>query len=192
MKRSWAGSSIRTVDDAREFGYPTHVYPYTAGIAGGIAGGIAMIIPALAYGLLSGRGIWYPINLVAATILRGMQAMSPTELTRFYPSALVAGLVIHLVVSAALGLIFAILLPTLPGRPVYWALVLGPLLWFGATLIFLPQVNPVMSQLLDWPSFMIANIVYGLVMGGWVMQTPMVEAHRAHHLHLHRPVFLER
>jgi hypothetical protein len=67
----------------------------------------------------------------------------------------------------------------------------GPLLWFGATLIVLPQINPVMSQLLDWPSFAAANIVYGLFMGIWVAETPKVEAEMAHHLHFHRPSFLK-
>ncbi len=192
MKSLMIVEKPRVFESTREIGYPTHVYPYTAGFVGGIAGGLAMIVPAIAYGVLSGRGIWYPVNLVAATVMRGMQSMMPEQLAVFNSSALVAGLAIHLSIAALLGLLFAILLPTLPGRPVIWALIVGPLLWFGATLVVLPQLNPVMSQWLDWPSFALANIVYGLVAGGWVMYTPLVEAHRAHTLHFHRPIFLER
>lgn len=161
---------------------PAYVYPYTAGIIGGFLGGIAMTVPAVLYGVLSGDGVWYPVNLVAATVLRHMQAMSAQEIARFDLTALVVGLAIHLTLSTALGLVFAMLLPTLPGRPVVWAVLIGPSLWFTATLAILPQINPLMSQLLDWPSFGIANIVYGLVMGIWVGRSPKVSANRAHHL----------
>lgn len=190
MKDTITANRHTFAENREELGYPTHAYPYSAGIVGGALAGLAMAIPALAYGVESGYGIWYPINLVAATVIRGMQVMSRDQLAAFNPAALIAGLIIHLVVSSAIGLLFAVLLPTLPGRPVIWALVIGPLLWFAATLVVLPQVNPVMSQLLDWPSFAVANIVYGLIMGIWVAETPKVEAEVAHHLHFHRPNFL--
>jgi hypothetical protein len=192
MKDSTVLKPLRHTEEPRELGYPTHVYPYTAGIVGGALGGLAMAVPALAYGWLSGHGIWYPINLVAATVLRSMQTMTPPQLAAFSLSALLVGVLIHLIVASGLGFVFALLLPTLPGRPIIWAVIVGPLLWFGATLIILPQINPVMSNLLDWPSFGLANIVYGLVMGGWVMRTPMVRAEQAHELHLHRPASLPR
>lgn len=179
-------------EDRRELGVPTHVYPYTAGLVGGALGGAAMAIPALAYGFLSGNGPWYPLNLVAATVMRGMQNLPPQALAQFNLAAAVVGVAIHLIVATAIGLLFAVLLPTLPGRPLLWALLIGPLLWFGGTLIVLPQINPVMSNLLDWPSFGIANIVYGLVMGYWVAQTPRVHAEHAHHLRFHRPAFLAK
>lgn len=192
MKDSMAARDGRFAEDKRELGYPTHAYPYTAGLIGGALGGAIMAIPAIIYGLVSGYGIWYPVNLVAASVMRGMQNMTPRQLSAFNPAALVVGLILHLTVAAAVGLLFAVLLPTLPGRPVIWALIVGPLLWFGATLVVLPQINPVMSHLLDWPSFAAANIVYGLFMGFWVAETPKVEAEVAHHFRFHRPSFLRR
>lgn len=157
-----------------EMGVPTHIYPYTAGILGGLLGGLAMAIPALLYGLLSGHGPWYPVNLIAAAILPPLQVMTPQELALFNPLYLAVGLAIHLSVSTGVGLLFAMLLPALPGRPQIWALVVGPLLWLEATSVLLPILNPVMSRYLDWPSFAAANIVYGLVMGLWVARTPKV------------------
>jgi hypothetical protein len=177
-------------EEPRDLGFPTHVYPYTAGIIGGLVGGVAMTIPALIYGFVSGYGPWYPVNLVAATVLPHMQVMTPQEFAMFDPLYLVVGTAIHLTVAAALGLVFAMLLPTLPGRPEIWALIVGPLLWFGATIIVLPNINPAMSRLLDWYSFGLANLVYGLTMGLWVAHTPKVLAHTAHHLHLQLPSFL--
>ncbi len=177
-------------EDNPDLGYPTHVYPYTAGLVGGLLGGIVMTLPALAYGLLSGHGPWYPVNLVAATVLRPMQSLTAQQAAVFNPLALLVGLAIHLGVATLVGLIFALLLPTLPGPPQIWALIVGPLLWLAAVWVFLPILNPLMAQLLDWPSFALANLIYGLVMGFWVAHTPLVPAHTAHHLRLHRPSFI--
>jgi uncharacterized protein DUF6789 len=174
-------------------GYPAEVYPYTAGIVGGLLGGAVMVIPALIYGLLSGYGPWLPVNLIAATVIRGIQGMTREQAAAFDPIALVVGLTIHLIMATALGLLFAMLLPTLPGRPQIWALIIGPLLWFGATIIVLPQVNPAMTRFLDWPSFGLGNIAYGLIMGFWVEQTQRVPAHTQDFLlRFYWPSFFEK
>ena len=47
---------------------PLKTYPISAGIKGGIVGGIAMAVLACTYGLLKPGSIWYPINLLAATV----------------------------------------------------------------------------------------------------------------------------
>ncbi len=190
MKNSLANPNGWLVEENQELGVPTHVYPYTAGIVGGFIGGAAMIIPALVYGLISGYGPWYPINLVTASVLPHMQSLPPQEFTVFSPSYFAIGLLVHIAVASGLGLLFAMLLPILPGRPEFWALIVGPLLWLGAAYIALPAVNPVMSQFLDWPSFAAANIIYGVIMGFWVAHTPQVRANDAHKLVFFKPSFL--
>src|SRR5262245_7391538 len=47
---------------------PLETYPVSAGIKGGWAGSVAMAAIACAYGLLRAGSIWYPINLLAATV----------------------------------------------------------------------------------------------------------------------------
>ncbi len=155
---------------------PAMVYPYRAGVYGGLLGGLAMVPVALIYGLLSGRGIWYPINLVAATVIRSWQQASPTQVAQFSLEGLVVGLAIHILMSAGLGLLFAVLLPTLPGQPLYWAFLVGPILWSGAVYAGLPLLNPMMARYIDLPSFAAANIFYSLVLGIWVARTPKVPA----------------
>ena len=155
---------------------PALVYPYSAGVFGGLWGGVAMIPVALGYGIISGRGIWYPVNLIAAILIRSWQQASVNQLMQFSISGLVVGLSIHLVMAVFLGLAFAILLPTLPGSPILWALIVGPILWSGAIFAGLPLFNPVMAQFIDWPSFAIANIVFSLALGGWVNRSPKVTA----------------
>ena len=70
---------------------PAKVHPISAGIKGGIVGGLVMPLPALVYGLLSGHGIWWPVNLLAGMVLPGVGDMSDAELEQFHPALLGAG-----------------------------------------------------------------------------------------------------
>ena len=155
---------------------PAEVYPYSAGVYGGLLGGLGMIPFAIGYGLLSGHGIWYPVNLIAATIIRTWQQASPAELAQFSLPGLVFGLLIHFAMSTGLGLTFAVLLPGLSGTPLFWAFIVGPILWVGAVFAGLPLFNPVMARLVDWPSFALANITYSLILGMWVARTYKIPA----------------
>ena len=154
--------------------WPEWVYPYPAGIVGGLLGGIAVAIVGGAYGLVSRTGLWLPINVVAAALLRDMQPMSAVQLAAFDIRALFIGLGIHLATSVGLGLMFTFILPALPGRPLYWGPVIGPLLWVGASVAALPIINPVMVANVELISFTIANIAYGLVLGWWIDRTKMI------------------
>lgn len=155
---------------------PAEVYPYSAGIVGGLLGGLGMIPVAIAYGLVTGKGVWYPVNLIAATVFRAWQQAGPEQLSEFNIMGLFLGFTLHMVVALTLGFIFAVVLPTLPGKPVYWAFIVGPILWVGAVAAGLPLLNPVMARLVDWPSFALANIVYSLILGLWVAHTPKIPA----------------
>lgn len=177
-------------DEVQELGWPPRVYPYISGVIGGFLGGLVMIVPAVAYGWLSGYGPWLPVNLIAATVTPSMQNMTAAELAAFDPLALIFGLTIHIIMATLLGLVLAVLLPTLPGNPLLWSLVIGPLLWLGATAVILPQVNPIMSNLLDFPSFAIANIAYGIVLGLWVASTPRIRADRVFQFKMYWPTFI--
>ncbi len=153
---------------------PEAIYPYSSGVRGGLLGGLAMIPVALIYGLISGRGIWYPVNLIAATLILAWQQTTVAQLVQFYWNGLIVGMLIHLCMSVLLGLIFAIMMPALPRSPIFWAFVIGPVLWAGAVYAGLPLLNPIMAQYIDLPSFAIANIAYSLVLGIVVTRTQKV------------------
>src|SRR5271170_1346352 len=57
---------------------PVRTYPISAGVKGGIAGSIAMAVLACAYGVLKAGSIWYPINLLAASVYRG-SGLAPAQ-----------------------------------------------------------------------------------------------------------------
>ena len=62
---------------------PAEVHPISAGLKGGIVGGIVMTLPALAHGLLTGHGIWYPVNLLAGMVLPCIGSLSTRSWNSF-------------------------------------------------------------------------------------------------------------
>jgi hypothetical protein len=156
---------------------PEKVHPISAGIKGGIVGGIVMPLPALAYGMLSGHGIWYPVNLLAGTVLPGLNQMNIPELEQFHFGFVAFAMVIHVVMCVVLGMIYGVLMPTLPDipQPLVWGALLAPMLWTGVSFALLAAVNPVLYQGIEWPWFIASQFIFGVVLAAVVM--------RAHGLH---------
>ena len=147
---------------------PTEIYPFRAGIVGGLLGGVAMAVVGGITGLVIRRGLWYPVNLLAATAVRDFQTMSPEQLSQFSLSGLFVGIVLHFTVSIVIGLVFAFLLSLLPGHPLIWSVIFGGILWVFADIVLLLPLNPIMAQLVNVPSFLIAHLAYTVVLGLWV------------------------
>lgn len=143
---------------------PEKVHPISAGLKGGIVGGLVMPIPALIYGLVSGEGIWLPINLLAGIVLPGIEQLSDAELRAFQPVLLTAGVAIHIAVSLMFGTIYGVLLPTLPAIPraLAWAALFAPLAWTAAAFIATSVVDPDIQSLIDWPYFVLSQFVFGV------------------------------
>lgn len=164
-------SSVEEVEQLRHGkpGYrlrlPVKVHPVSAGIKGGVVGGLVMPLPALAYGVLSDHGIWWPVNLLAGMALPGIGDMSTAELEKFHPELLVVGVIIHIVVSLFLGMMYGVLLPTLPNiaKPLAWGALLMPLLWTAVSWVALGQMNSGVREGIDWPWFVVSQLVFGVV-----------------------------
>ncbi|MCE9548139.1 MAG: cytochrome c oxidase subunit 4, partial [Planctomycetia bacterium] len=134
---------------------PEKIHPYSAGATGGLLGGVAMAATALTYGVISHRGIWYPINLLAGMVKPSV-AIDPAQ---FSLAGLVIATLIHGLTSLGVGLVFGVLLPTLPRRPIFWGGIVGPLLWTGAIYSFMGVLNPSLKQAVDWPWFFASQFV---------------------------------
>jgi hypothetical protein len=136
-----------------------------------------MPIPALAYGLLSGHGIWFPINLLAGMVVPAISGATEAELEQFYLGALIVAIVIHAAFSLTFGLLFGVVSPTLPplpGGPVIAGGVLMPLLWTGLCYGFMGIINPLLQEFVSWPWFVTSQVVYGLAMSLVVIRTEKV------------------
>jgi hypothetical protein len=141
---------------------PLELYPVSAGILGGLAGGFAMAVLAVLYGLLSGHGIWYPINLLAAGFF---PSASIAELSAFHPSAFAVAVVIHLTTSLLVGVLYGAMLPMLSRRPILLGGLIAPLLWTGLLHSSLALINPVLAARIDWRWFFISQLGFGVVAG---------------------------
>jgi hypothetical protein len=144
---------------------PVEVHPTTAGVWGGLVGGLLMPLPALTWGLVSGHGIWYPVNLLAGMVLPGLGDMTVAQLEQFHPGLLLAAIVIHATFCVVIGLCYGVLLPTLPDVPaaVSWGGLLMPLLWTAVSFGTMRFVNPVLAGGVDWPWFIASQFVFGIV-----------------------------
>jgi hypothetical protein len=92
-------------------------------------------------------------------------------LEQFHFGALVMGIIIHAVLAMGLGLIYGVMLPTLPDipRPLAWGGLLMPLLWTAVSYSLMGVVNPVLRDGVNWPWFIFSQFVFGVVAAGVVM-----------------------
>jgi hypothetical protein len=161
------------------FHLPEKIHPISAGIKGGILGGLVMPIPTLIYGIWSGHGIWFPINLLAGMLLPGIDDLPDVELERFNLGYGLVAVFIHAVFSVGFGLLYGVVLPTLPqfpGSALIWGGVLMPLIWTGASYAVMGVVNPALRENVEWRWFLLSQFVYGIVMSWVVFQTVKVPA----------------
>jgi hypothetical protein len=142
---------------------PLEIYPVSAGVKGGLAGGVAMAVLALLYGILSGHGIWYPINLLSVGFFPAIRTTA--QIAAFNGNSLIIASLIHLVTSLLVGLLYGVALPMFPRHPILFGGVIAPLLWSGLLHSVLDVINPVMNQRIDWSWFLLSKIAFGIVAG---------------------------
>ena len=154
---------------------PQAVHPISAGLKGGLVGGAAMPVPALLWSIFTDRSIWYPLNLLAGMALPLPANMTPQQVEQFlmepHASYLLVGVVIHVMMSVVIGLIYGVLLPTLPAvpRPIAWGGLLMPVVWTGASYVAMRVVNPALPEKVSWPWFLLSQLVYGITMPAVVL-----------------------
>lgn len=156
---------LRPDQPGYRFRIPEKIRPISAGLRGGIVGGMVMPIPALAYGLLSGNGLWFPVNLLGGMVFPFLETMSLEQLQQFSPTLLVVALIIHAVMSSSIGLVYGVLLPTLPqfpGSQLFFGGLLLPLLWSGICYGLMGTINPPLERFVDWRFFIVSQIVFGI------------------------------
>lgn len=142
---------------------PLEIYPISAGVKGGLAGSIAMAILAVLYGIVSGHGVWYPINLLSAGLFPARSTVA--EIAAFHWDALIIATIIHVLCSVLVGLLYGVMLPMFPRRPILLGGVIAPVLWTGLIHSMLEALDPVLNQRIDWLWFVVSQIGFGIVAG---------------------------
>jgi hypothetical protein len=142
---------------------PLEIYPISAGIKGGLAGSVAMAFLAVIYGIMSGHGLWYPINLLSAGFFPARTTIE--QVAAFHWDALIVATVIHLLCSVLVGLLYGVALPMFPRNPILLGGVIAPVLWTGLLHSILEAVDPALNQRIDWLWFVLSQIGFGVVAG---------------------------
>lgn len=142
---------------------PLEIYPISAGVKGGLAGGVAMAVLAVLYGIISGHGIWYPVNLLSAGFFPAR--VTTEQIAAFHWDALIIATILHLICSLLVGLLYGAALPMFPRRPVLFGGVIAPILWSGLIHSMLEVLDPALKQRIDWLWFVISQIGFGIVAG---------------------------
>jgi hypothetical protein len=142
---------------------PLETYPISAGIKGGLAGSVAMAVLAVIYGIVSGHGMWYPLNLLSAGFFPARTTIE--QIAAFHWDALIVATVIHLLCSLLVGLLYGVALPMFPRNPILLGGVIAPVLWSGLLHSILEAVDPVLNQRIDWFWFVLSQIGFGIVAG---------------------------
>jgi hypothetical protein len=144
---------------------PLETYPVSAGIKGGLYGGAAMAVLACLYGFLKQGSIWYPINLLAATVYAQSLQFGTRPLSAFHLSSFSLAVVIHLITSLLVGVLYGAMLPMFPRRPILLGGIVAPILWTGLLHSILGLLNPLLDQLISWPWFIASQFAFGVVAG---------------------------
>jgi len=144
---------------------PLETYPISAGLKGGIAGGVAMAVLACAYGLLKTGSIWYPINLLAATVYAESLKLGPAQLNSFHAGSFALALLLHGIGSILVGLLYGAMLPMFARRPIVLGGLIGPVLWSGLLYSIIELLNPLLASHINWFWFIASQIAFGVVAG---------------------------
>ncbi len=133
------------------------------GIVGGVVAGIAMAMVAMVWMMLAGAGFWKPMDLIASILL---DKSAITGGFQVVPELL--GMMIHLMLSAVFGLIFAAVAAQTSwssGAIIAAALAYGLLLWIVNVVIIDTLFIPAGLSLAPTLLIVVVHLVYGLVLG---------------------------
>jgi hypothetical protein len=156
---------------------PVETYPVSAGVKGGLAGGVAMAVLACGYGLLKAGSIWYPINLLAATIYAKSLSVDTAQLSSFHADSFAVALVLHGIGSTLVGLLYGAMLPMFARRPILLGGLIAPVLWSGLLYSIIGILNPLLEKHIDWFWFTASQVAFGIVAGLVVVRQSRVTTH---------------
>lgn len=144
------------------------------GIICGLIGAVSMAAVTMLFALFQGD-LWRPMKLVAATLLKA-EALSPG----FQFGAVFLGLILHLIMSAALGVFFVWLGGYLSiGGAIGWGVIFSLSIWVILQFGLLPVINPRLAAAPPIP-FALAHTAFGVGLGFYprflkgTVEAPMV------------------
>jgi len=156
---------------------PLKTYPISAGVKGGVAGAVAMAVLACAYGVLKAGSVWYPINLLAASVYAQSLKLVPAQLNSFHWDSFAIALILHGVGSIFVGLLYGAMLPMFSRRPIVLGGLIAPVLWSGLLYSTMQLLDPLLASHINWFWFIASQIAFGVVAGIVVLRQHRASTH---------------
>ena len=129
------------------------------GIVGGIIGGLLMAVVMMIYAALALGSMWTPLVMLGTTFI-GSEALNGGA------GILLWGVILHMCVSAALGVVFAEVTPptVASGAAVAWGMLYGLAVFVVMTFLILQWVNPIMFgwAWMNLGAWVTAHLAFGL------------------------------
>ena len=133
-----------------------------------------MAVLACAYGVLKAGSIWYPINLLAATVYGQSHKLGPAQLNSFHSDSFAIAVVLHGIGSIFVGLLYGAMLPMFARRPIILGGLIAPALWSGLLYSMMQLLNPLLASNINWFWFIASQIAFGVVAGVVVVRQQRV------------------
>jgi len=124
-----------------------------------------MAVLACAYGLLKQGSIWYPINLLAATVYAQSLKLGIAQLNSFHADSFAIALGLHAIGATLVGLLYGAMLPMFARRPIVLGGLIAPVLWSGLLYSMLNLLNPLLASRIDWFWFIASQVAFGVIAG---------------------------
>ena len=128
------------------------------GLVGGIVSGLVMGAFLMVVMAITGDSFFRPLELIGSIWYGAMTTGA---------AAIVLGLVTHVVMSAILGVLYALLIPYGRVDPLLQGLVYGAVVWFLAQIVVLPQVGAYISAGYPVWAFLLGHLPYGIGLGSY-------------------------
>jgi uncharacterized membrane protein YagU involved in acid resistance len=131
----------------------------------GLIASLVMGMFQMLYEAVAGAGFWSPPTLIAATLVRDLQANAIPVV--FQPVAVVLGLIGHMMNSVVLGIVFgALIAPRVEGRNA--VVMAGAIYGLGVFMVMRLAVVPLLDpafERLSAPAFAVAHLMWGAIIG---------------------------
>jgi len=114
---------------------------------------------------LKAGSIWYPINLLAATVYAESLRLGPAQLYSFHADSFALAVLLHGIASVLVGVLYGAMLPMFARRPIVLGGLIAPVLWSGLLYTMMGLLNPLLASRIDWLWFMASQVAFGLVAG---------------------------
>ena len=138
------------------------------GLIAGAVAGIAQAIVAMVITFFTGHGLFWPLINIGYMFRPAADPPLDDD-----AGTIVKGLVIHVVVTALLGVLFALIalvLADIGFIPLWlWGILYAVIIWAIDVLGLLRAIDPTMDRNFNYAIFLISHLVYGAVLGWWLM-----------------------